>query len=103
MYAVIKSGGKQRRVVPGDTLRLEKIPGEVGDPVKFDEVLLAGDGDSVMIGSPFVENTSVSGVITRQARGKKITVFKYKRRKGYRRKKGHRQAFTQVEIRSIDA
>ncbi len=103
MYAVIKSGGKQRRVTPGDTLRLEKIPGQVGDSVTFDEVLLAGDGETVTVGSPFVENTSVSGIITRQARGKKITVLKYKRRKGYRRTKGHRQAFTQVEIRSIDA
>lgn len=103
MYAVIRSGGKQRRVMPGDTLKIEKIPGAIGDTVTFGEVLLAGDGDVVTVGNPIVENTSVSGVITRQARGKKITVFKYKRRKGFRRKKGHRQAFTQVEIRSIDA
>lgn len=103
MYAVIRSGGKQRRVMPGDTLKIEKIPGAIGDTVTFGEVLLAGDGDVVTVGKPIVENTSVSGVITRQARGKKITVFKYKRRKGFRRKKGHRQAFTQVEIRSIDA
>jgi large subunit ribosomal protein L21 len=103
MYAVIKSGGKQQRVAPGDDLRVEKIPGSVGETVTFDDVLLTGDGDSVTVGSPTVENTKVSAVITRQGKSKKITVFKYKRRKGFRRKRGHRQAFTQVRIQSIDA
>lgn len=103
MYAVIRSGGKQRRVAPGDTLRVEKISGEVGDPVTFDEVLLTGDGDKVTVGSPTVENTRVSGVIIRQGKDRKITVFKYKRRKGFRRNRGHRQPFTQVEIKSIEA
>jgi len=103
MYAVIKSGGKQQRVAPGDSLMVEKIPGAVGETVTFKEVLLTGDGDSVTVGSPTVENTSVSAVITRQAKRKKITVFKYKRRKGFRRTRGHRQAFTQVRIQSIDA
>ena len=102
MYAVIRSGGKQRRVTPGDTLRVEKITGEVGDTVTFDEVLLTGDGDRITVGNPTVENTRVSGVITRQGKAKKITVFKYKRRKGFRRNKGHRQPFTQVEIRNIE-
>jgi len=101
MYAVIKSGGKQLRVAPGDSLRIEKIPGEIGDKVTFDEVLLTGDGGTVTVGSPNVENAHVSAVITRQSRGKKITVFKYKRRKGFRRKRGHRQAFTQVQIQDI--
>jgi len=103
MYAVIKSGGKQQRVAPGDNLRIEKIPGAVGDTVTLDQVLLTGDGDSITVGSPTVENTSVSAVITRQAKGKKVAVFKYKRRKGFRRKRGHRQDFTQIHIRSIDA
>ncbi len=103
MYAVIKSGGKQQRVTPGDNLRMEKISGAVGDTVTFDQVLLTGDGDSVNLGRPTVENTRVSAVITRQAKEKKITVFKYKRRKGFRRKRGHRQPFTQVRIQSIDA
>jgi large subunit ribosomal protein L21 len=103
MYAVIKSGGKQQRVAPGDNLRMEKISGAVGDTVTFDQVLLIGDGDSVNVGRQAVENTRVSAVITRQAKEKKITVFKYKRRKGFRRKRGHRQPFTQVRIQSIDA
>jgi large subunit ribosomal protein L21 len=103
MYAVIKSGGKQQRVAPGDSLRVEKIPGEVGETVTFDEVLLTGDGDAVTVGNPTVESTSVSAIITRQAKSKKITVSKYKRRKGFRLKRGHRQAFTQVSIQSIDA
>jgi large subunit ribosomal protein L21 len=103
MYAVIKSGGKQQRVAPGDSLRVEKMPGAVGDVVTFSDVLLTGEGDTVTVGSPKVENTSVSAVITRQDKSKKITVFKYKRRKGFRRKRGHRQAFTQVRIQSIDA
>jgi large subunit ribosomal protein L21 len=103
MYAVIRSGGKQQRVVPGDNLRVEKIPGAVGETVTFDEVLLTGDSDSVTVGTPTVANASVSAVITRQAKSKKITVFKYKRRKGYRRKRGHRQPFTEVRVQSIYA
>ncbi|MFO7984271.1 MAG: 50S ribosomal protein L21 [Desulfatiglandaceae bacterium] len=101
MYAVIKTGGKQYRVAQGDELKVERLTGEVGDVVTFNQVMLASNGEATQIGQPFVENAEVVGRITRQDREKKILVFKYKRRKGYRRKKGHRQAFTQVKIEDI--
>jgi large subunit ribosomal protein L21 len=102
MYAVVKTGGKQYRVQEGDTLRVERIPGDVGASVSFDEVLMISDGSSVNIGQPFLENSAVKGHITEQARSKKVLVFKYKRRKRYRRKIGHRQPYTAVKIDSIE-
>jgi large subunit ribosomal protein L21 len=102
MYAVIKSGGKQYRVAPGDQVKFEKIQGEVGDSVAFDHVLLTSDGENVRVGQPYVDDAKVVGRIVRQARDKKIVVFKYKRRKGYRRKQGHRQNFTLVSIENIE-
>jgi len=101
MYAVVATGGKQYKVREGEILRVEKIPGEVGTPVSFDKVLMTSDGTSVNIGQPFLENIAVSGHITEQAKAKKILVFKYKRRKRYRRKNGHRQPYTAVKIDSI--
>jgi len=101
MYAVVSSGGKQYRVQEGEILRLEKIEGEVGSPVSFDEVLMFSDGENVNIGQPALENISVKGTIVEQGKTKKIIVFKYKRRKRYRRKQGHRQLFTAVKIDSI--
>jgi large subunit ribosomal protein L21 len=103
MYAFIKTGGKQYRVAPGDQVKIEKVAGEVGETITFDHVLLASDGEKVEIGRPQLADSKVVGKIVRQARGKKIVVFKYKRRKGYRRKKGHRQHFTLVKIESIEA
>jgi large subunit ribosomal protein L21 len=103
MYAIIKTGGKQYRVAEGETLRVEKLNAE-GDSntVKFDQVFLVG-GDEVKIGTPMVEGASVDAEILRQGRAKKIIVFKKKRRKGYHKKQGHRQAFTEVKITGINA
>ena len=101
MYAVIKTGGKQYRVASGEEVRVERLPGEVGDTIDFDKVLLTSDGEDTHVGKPFLENTKVVGCITRHDKNRKIVVFKYKRRKGYRRKQGHRQEFTQVRIEEI--
>jgi large subunit ribosomal protein L21 len=103
MYAVVATGGKQYRVQEGDTLRIEKIPGDVGAKVAFDRVLMVSDGDDVKIGQPVLENAVVNGTIVEQGKGRKILVFKYKRRKRYRRKQGHRQLFTAVKIGTIEA
>lgn len=104
MHAVIKTGGKQYIVRPGDIIDIEKIPGEPGEEVNFEEVLLVSpDGEDVKVGSPVVESASVEGRIVRQKKGDKIVVFKFKRRKGYRKKAGHRQNLTSVEITSISA
>ncbi|MBW1649403.1 MAG: 50S ribosomal protein L21 [Deltaproteobacteria bacterium] len=103
MYAVLKTGGKQYKALLGDTLKVEKLKGEVGEPIVFEKVLMiAGDDENVTIGQPFIKSASVRGHIVKQAKDKKIIVFKYKRRKKYRLKKGHRQLFTQVKINSID-
>ena len=103
MYAVIRSGGKQLRVQPGASVRLAKLTGSVGDPVEFDQVLLVGgeEGES-RIGTPLVEGAKVIGKITAHGRGPKITVFKMKRRKGYRVKNGHRQDYTEVHVDKIE-
>ena len=101
MYAVIETGGKQYRVDPGKEVKVEKLQGEVGDSVIFDRVLMTSDGDDIKVGKPFLEGTTVSGRITQQGKNKKIVVFKYKRRKGYRKKLGHRQQFTQIKIEDI--
>ena len=100
MYAVIKTGGKQYRVSEGQLLRVEKLPGSAGDKVTFSEVLLLG-GDSPKVGRPLVTGASVAAEITGQARGKKVVVFKFRRRKNYRRKTGHRQPFTELKITGI--
>ena len=102
MYAVIKTGGKQYRVAPGDRIRVEKLPGDVGADLTFGEVLMVG-GEKVAVGAPLVSGASVSAKITAQDKAKKIIVFKYKRRKGYRRKYGHRQPFTELEITGIES
>jgi len=101
MYAVLASGGKQYKVEEGDILRVEKIPGEVGAAITFDQVLMVSDGENVNIGQPVLAYASVEGHIVEQGKEKKIIVFKYKRRKRYRRKQGHRQPFTAVKIDSI--
>ena len=102
MYAVVRTGGKQVRVEPGARVRVEQLPGDVGASVELDEVLLVGGGDAVKIGTPVVEGARVSGTITAQGRHPKIRVFKMKRRKGYRRLQGHRQAYTEIQVDSID-
>jgi len=101
MYAVVSSGGKQYKVEEGEILRVEKLPGEVGASVSFDKVLMFSDGEKVSIGTPLLDDVSVSGHIIEQNKAKKIIVFKFKRRKRYRRKQGHRQAYTAVKIDRI--
>jgi len=100
MYAVIRTGGKQYRVQEGDTLRIEKLEAEVGQEVVFDDVLMVGDGAEAKIGSD-VSASSVKGIVTNQARDKKVIIFKKRRRKNYVLKKGHRQSFTAVKIGAI--
>lgn len=102
MYAVVETGGKQIRMTPGESVRVEKLDGEVGDKIELNEVLMIGGDAGVKIGSPRVEGAKVSGIITDQGRHPKITIFKMKRRKGYRRKAGHRQAYTEILVDSID-
>jgi len=100
-YAVIRTGGKQYRVAAGDVLRLERLPGEVGTTVDFPEVLLAGGDGAVRIGTPLVDGALVRAEIVGQGRARKILVFKKKRRKNYRRRRGHRQAITTVRVMEI--
>jgi large subunit ribosomal protein L21 len=103
MYAVVATGGKQYKVAEGDILKVEKINGEVGSEVAFDKILLLSDGENVKIGQPEVEGVTVHGQIVDQGKSKKVIVFKYKRRKRYRRKQGHRQPYTAVRIDRIEA
>ncbi|HNS95545.1 MAG TPA: 50S ribosomal protein L21 [Polyangiaceae bacterium] len=102
MYAVIKTGGKQYRVAEGESLRIEKVKGEPGDKIVFDHVLMLG-GDEPTVGKPTVPGAKVEAQILAQDRAKKIIVFKFKRRKNYRRKQGHRQPYTELQITSISA
>ncbi|HEX2673101.1 MAG TPA: 50S ribosomal protein L21 [Polyangiaceae bacterium] len=102
MYAVIKTGGKQYRVSEGDRLRVEKLEGAVGDKLDFPEVLMIG-GEKVSIGAPLVKGAKVAAEITAQGWGKKIIVFKMRRRKRYRRKNGHRQPYTELKVTGISA
>ncbi|NNL42772.1 MAG: 50S ribosomal protein L21 [Desulfobacterales bacterium] len=101
MYAIVDSGGKQYKVEEGDILKVEKLSGEVGDKISFDKILMFSDGKKVNIGTPLLEDVTVNGHIVEQGKTKKIIVFKYKRRKRYRRKQGHRQQFTAVKIDRI--
>ena len=103
MYAVIETGGKQYRVAQGETLRVEKLAGPAGTKLSFDTLLFADDGGNVRIGQPKVAGIAVEAEIVEQGLGKKITIFKYKRRKSYRRKAGHRQPFTALRITAINA
>lgn len=103
MYAVVKTGGKQYRVREGEVLQVEKIRGERGDQVDFNEVLMINDREKVKIGTPLLPQASVIGEIVCQGKAKKIIVFKQKRRKNYRRKSGHRQPYTEIRIKEIKA
>lgn len=102
LYAIIKTGGKQYRVSPGEILEVERLPGQVGEEVAFEEVLLAEFEGDLQVGNPNLNGTRVVGTIVEHGKGDKVTVFKFKRRKGYRRKAGHRQLFTGVKIESIE-
>lgn len=101
MFAVFASGGKQHRVSEGEVLRLERLDGEPGDELVFDKVLLVADGDAVQVGKPYLDGGKVTAEVVRHDRGKKIRVLKFKRRKDYMRRQGHRQWFTEVRITGI--
>jgi large subunit ribosomal protein L21 len=103
MYAVIQTGGKQYRVAPGELVKVEKLEGKTGDTVTFEKVLFTSDGETINVGSPFLSDAKVQGRITQQGRDRKILVYKYKRRKGYRKKQGHRQSFTLITVDNIAA
>jgi len=102
-YAIIKTGGKQYKVQQGDKIDVEKIDGDVGAEVSFGEVLMSGDGSATKIGDPIIEGASVTAQVLEQFRAKKVTAFKFKRRKGHHKTKGHRQPLTRLEITSISA
>ncbi len=101
MYAVIKTGGKQYRVQPGDVLVVEKLAGDPGDAVSFDQVLMLGDGDDVFVGAPLVDGGLVSATLVETRKGEKVRIFKKKRRQGYRRTKGHRQTESVLRVTGI--
>lgn len=102
MFAIIKTGGKQYKVSEGDVIKVEKIEAEAGDKIEFDQVLMVA-GDDVKVGSPVVEGAKVSAEVLDQKKDKKIIIFKFKAKKNYRKKKGHRQPYTLVKIEKIDA
>jgi large subunit ribosomal protein L21 len=101
MYAVIKSGGKQHRVSKGDVLAVEKINGDKGDKVSFDEVLMVSMDGNIKVGTPYLDGAQVVGEIVEQIKDRKISIFKKKRRKGFHKKTGHRQKLTRLKIREI--
>ena len=101
MYAIFRSGDKQFRAEPGTTVRIPSLDAEVGDEVTFDEVLVASTDDGVSVGTPTVAGATVTGEVVRHGKGRKIIIFKWKRRKNYRRKQGHRQKYTDVRIGEI--
>jgi len=102
MYAIIRTGGKQFRVAPGDTLKVPSISAEVGETITIDDVLMGADDGDLKLGAPLVDGASVKAEIVAHGRGEKIIVFKWKRRKNYRRKQGHRQGYTEIRVDSID-
>ena len=103
MYAVIKTGGKQYRVQQGDVIFVEKIDSQANDAVTFEEVLLVGDGEQTKIGAPVVKGAKVEGKVLSQVKAKKVVVYKYKAKKNERKKQGHRQPYTKIEITAINA
>ena len=103
MYAVIEAGGKQHRVIEGETLKLEKIEAATGETVEFDRVLMVGGGDDPKIGTPVVEGSKVTAEVVSHGRHKKVKIVKFNRRKHYRKETGHRQWFTEVKITGISA
>ena len=103
MYAVIESGGKQHRVVEGETLKLEKIEAATGDAIEFDKVLMVGEGEGVKIGTPLVEGSKVTAEVVSHGRHEKVKIIKFNRRKHHRKQAGHRQWFTEVKITGISA
>jgi len=101
MYAVIKTGGKQYRVMQGETLRVEKLPGDVGAAIRFEEVLLVGAGEDITLGAPLVAGAVVAATIKSHGRADKIRIIKFRRRKHHQKQMGHRQYYTEIEIGEI--
>ncbi len=103
MYAVIKTGGKQYKVAAGEKLKVEKLAGDVGSKVVIDKVLMITDGDNTTIGAPLVAGAKVSATVLSHGRGDKVMIFKFRRRKHYRKTQGHRQSFTEIQIDTINS
>ena len=103
MYAIIETGGKQYKVTEGDTLFIEKLEAEANAKITFDKVLAVLNGDSATFGAPVVEGASVDATVVKNGKGKKIRIFKYTPKKGYRKRQGHRQPYTKVQINAIPA
>jgi len=103
MYAVINTGGKQYRVSPGETIKVETIPGDVGSGIALDKVLLVADGDKLSVGKPLLAGASVKATIVSHGRGDKVRIFKMRRRKHYQKNQGHRQNYTEIRIDGISA
>ena len=101
MYAVIKTGGKQYRVVPGEKLKIEQIPADIGSEIVLDEVLMIADDEAVTVGSPLVAGATVKATVMSQGRAKKVIIFKMRRRKHYQKHQGHRQNYTELQIESF--
>ena len=101
MYAVLKTGGKEYRVSKGDLIRVEKMEGNVGDPVTLKDVLMVSQEGDVQVGTPLLTHAVVTGEIVQHAKGKKVLIFKMKRRKNYRRLRGHRQTYTYIKVSDI--
>jgi large subunit ribosomal protein L21 len=103
MYAVIKTGGKQYRVIPGEKLKIEQIPADIGSEIVLDQVLMVADGEDTKVGAPLVAGATVTATVVGHGRGEKIKIFKMRRRKHYRKTQGHRQNFTEIRIEAIAA
>lgn len=103
MYAVIKTGGKQYRVSPGEKLKIEQIPADIGSEVVLDQVLLIADGDNLTVGTPLVAGASVKARVLAHGRHPKVKIFKLRRRKHYQKHQGHRQNYTEIQIEAIGA
>ena len=98
MYAVIKTGGKQYRVIPGEKLKIEQIPADIGSEIVLDQVLMVADGENVKVGAPLVDGATIKATVVAHGRGEKIKIFKMRRRKHYQKHQGHRQNYTEIQI-----
>lgn len=103
MYAIVATGGKQYRVKEGEKLRVEKLPGEVGETIELGEVLLIGEGEDIKVGAPFLDGAKVTATVASVGRADKVKIIKFRRRKHHRKQMGHRQSYTEIEITGITA
>ena len=103
MYAVIRTGGKQYKVAPGEKLKVEQLAADVGAQIVLDQVLLVGDGENVRVGQPTIAGATVNATVLAHGRGEKVKIFKMRRRKHYQKRQGHRQNFTEIEISAVNA